>query len=132
MQSPGLLAGSAAALAVGAALTLSGTPALANGGDFFQEFADQMAERNPEIGPSYFGFVRDARGRLQRRTREEVLARFRRYLLANTPLMATLREQARQELRGKDLVCWCAPLACHASIWMEIAASASDQELTLE
>jgi hypothetical protein len=38
-------------------------PALANGGDFFQEFADRMAEGNSDLGPSYFGFVRDAAGR---------------------------------------------------------------------
>lgn len=25
------------------------------------------------------------------------------------------------ELRGKDLVCWCAPEACHADILMELA-----------
>ena len=38
-------------------------PALANGGDFFQEFADQLAQGNSDLGPSYFGFVRDASGR---------------------------------------------------------------------
>ena len=27
----------------------------------------------------------------------------------------------RQELRGKDLVCWCAPLPCHADVLLEIA-----------
>ena len=26
-----------------------------------------------------------------------------------------------QELRGKDLICWCAPLPCHADILLEIA-----------
>ena len=25
------------------------------------------------------------------------------------------------ELRGKDLVCWCAPLPCHADILLELA-----------
>ena len=25
------------------------------------------------------------------------------------------------ELRGKDLVCWCAPLPCHADILLEMA-----------
>lgn len=25
------------------------------------------------------------------------------------------------ELRGKDLVCWCAPEACHADVLLEIA-----------
>ena len=24
-------------------------------------------------------------------------------------------------LRGKDLVCWCAPLACHADVLLELA-----------
>lgn len=51
----------AGALALGGAVCAG--PALANGGDFFQEFADQMAEGNADIGPSYFGFVRDAGGR---------------------------------------------------------------------
>ncbi len=32
-----------------------------------------------------------------------------------------LAELARQELRGKDLVCWCAPLHCHADILLEVA-----------
>lgn len=28
---------------------------------------------------------------------------------------------ARRELRGKDLACWCAPLACHADALLEAA-----------
>ncbi len=27
----------------------------------------------------------------------------------------------KAELKGKDLVCWCAPKACHAETIMEIA-----------
>jgi len=54
-------------MSLAGAIALAGSfcaaPALANGGDFFQEFADQMAEGNADIGPSYFGFVRDSRGR---------------------------------------------------------------------
>lgn len=30
-------------------------------------------------------------------------------------------EGIRKELRGKDLVCWCAPKACHADVLLEIA-----------
>ena len=26
-----------------------------------------------------------------------------------------------EELRGKDLMCWCAPLPCHADILLELA-----------
>lgn len=32
-----------------------------------------------------------------------------------------LVDAARRELRGKDLVCWCAPLPCHADVLLEIA-----------
>lgn len=31
------------------------------------------------------------------------------------------KREAQKELRGKDLVCWCAPLACHGDILLEIA-----------
>lgn len=27
----------------------------------------------------------------------------------------------RAELRGKDLVCWCAPYACHADVLLKLA-----------
>jgi hypothetical protein len=54
-------------LSVVGALALAGIlsvgSALANGGDFFQEFADQMAQGDADLGPAYFGFVRDSRGR---------------------------------------------------------------------
>lgn len=51
----------AGALVLGCAMGAG--PALANGGDFFQEFADRMSQGDSDLGPSYFGFVRDAGGR---------------------------------------------------------------------
>ena len=30
-------------------------------------------------------------------------------------------DEIRRELRGKDLVCYCAPLPCHADVLLEIA-----------
>ena len=47
--------------------------------------------------------------------RQEVILRYRKYLGSE------LRKQAREELRGKDLVCWCAPLPCHADVLLEVA-----------
>jgi len=32
-------------------------------------------------------------------------------------------EEIKRDLRGKDLVCWCAPEACHADVLLEIANS---------
>lgn len=35
----------------------------------------------------------------------------------------TLKYMVKQHLKGKDLVCYCAPLACHGDILLEIANS---------
>lgn len=52
-------------------------------------------------------------------TREESIERYR-WMLFNTEMGATLMTQI-DELRGNDLVCWCAPLPCHADILLEVA-----------
>ncbi len=38
-----------------------------------------------------------------------------------TCLSPTLKARAQRELKGKDLVCWCAPKACHGDILLRIA-----------
>lgn len=48
-------------------------------------------------------------------SRDEVIARYREYLLSSG-LVGDL-----PELRGRDLVCWCAPKPCHADVLMELA-----------
>ena len=35
----------------------------------------------------------------------------------------SLVKQAKKELRGKDLICFCAPLPCHGDVWLKIANS---------
>lgn len=53
-----------------------------------------------------------------RKSREEdrmlVLQKYKAWLLA--PERKELRNEMRRELRGKDLVCWCAPKRCHAEL----------------
>ena len=49
-------------------------------------------------------------------TREEVIAEYAYWIERQSQLMDDLGE-----LRGKDLVCWCAPLPCHADILLEMA-----------
>jgi hypothetical protein len=46
----------------------------------------------------------------------EVIEKFRTYLIGNPELMAAL-----PELRGKDLACWCAPERCHGEVLLELA-----------
>lgn len=50
-------------------------------------------------------------------TRAEVIELFRRHV-ANHPDM---RLFIKHQLRGKHLVCWCAPLPCHADVLFQIA-----------
>ncbi len=51
--------------------------------------------------------------------REEVIAKFREWILYDyygRTLFYNL-----EQLKGKDLVCWCSPLPCHADILLELA-----------
>lgn len=43
--------------------------------------------------------------------RAEVIRKYEEYLRSRPDLMAQL-----PDLRGKDLVCWCAPEPCHADV----------------
>lgn len=49
-------------------------------------------------------------------TREEVVAKYEQYLLGRPDLLARL-----PDLRGKDLACWCHPLACHGDVLLRLA-----------
>lgn len=49
-------------------------------------------------------------------TREEVIEKFRAWFTSWAGA-----ENALEELRGKDLVCWCAPEPCHADVLLELA-----------
>lgn len=55
----------------------------------------------------------------QHGSRNQVIAKYRKYL-ADRP---DLQEAVRKELQGKDLLCFCHPLACHADILLELANS---------
>ena len=50
--------------------------------------------------------------------RAKVIARYRAYLDEHP----TLKKEARKELAGKNLACWCKPgLPCHAEILLRVA-----------
>jgi len=52
--------------------------------------------------------------------RATVIAKYRKYIL---PVFETFHE-----LWGKDLVCYCAPLACHADLLLQAAEHEMEQE----
>ena len=39
------------------------------------------------------------------------------------PEQAAFRAVVKAELQGRDLVCWCAPKACHADVLLRVANS---------
>lgn len=49
-------------------------------------------------------------------SREEVIAKYRAWITTQPVLLVAL-----SELRGQDLVCWCAPHACHGDVLRELA-----------
>lgn len=54
-------------------------------------------------------------------TRDLVCDNYETYLYRDRP---DLVDDAKEELDGKDLVCYCAPKRCHADTLLEIANSA--------
>ena len=48
--------------------------------------------------------------------REEVIDKYRKYIVANPFLMSYLKE-----LKGKVLGCFCKPLPCHGDVLVELA-----------
>ena len=54
-------------------------------------------------------------------TQEDAVALFRRWL-AETEEGRAIAKEAKIELRGKNLACWCRPdQVCHADVWLEVA-----------
>lgn len=49
-------------------------------------------------------------------TREEVIEKYRQYVLSRPDLL-----EAIKELKGKTLGCWCWPKRCHGNVLAEIA-----------
>ena len=50
-------------------------------------------------------------------TRDAAVDEYERWIRENPALLA----RAKRELRGKDLVCWCAPARCHADVLIKLA-----------
>jgi hypothetical protein len=52
-----------------------------------------------------------------RDVRWDAIAKYEEWIRSQPWLMAA----AKRELRGKNLVCWCAPKPCHADVLLRIA-----------
>jgi hypothetical protein len=50
-------------------------------------------------------------------SREDVIQKYRAWLYSRPDIMA----EARRELKGQDLLCYCAPKTCHGDVLLGIA-----------
>ena len=50
-------------------------------------------------------------------SREFVIEKYREWLFERPELI----EAAKRELAGRDLICYCAPRACHGDVLLEVA-----------
>lgn len=64
-----------------------------------------------------FSHMRNTTARHVVATREEAVRRFEELVLAHPTLVQVIK----QELRGKHLLCFCAPKACHGDVLLRIA-----------
>ena len=73
---------------------------------------------NPKnFGPSRAGYSTNLQLKnIKKGSRAEVIAKYRAWIVVQPALMNALGE-----LRSRDLVCWCAPLACHGDVLVEPA-----------
>jgi len=73
-----------------------------------QSAADRIYVGRPSKWGNPFVIGRDG-------TRDHVIAKYRAWIVRQPALLAAL-----DELRGKHLVCWCAPERCHADVLIEL------------
>ena len=71
--------------------------------------ADRVYVGRPSTWGNPFVIGRDG-------TRDDVIAKYRGWIVRQPALILALHE-----LRGKHLVCWCAPDKCHADVLIEFA-----------
>lgn len=85
------------------------------------QIQDVYIGRGSPWGNIYSALKPTPKGTIPVLTREESIRRYRDWIMADE--RADLRARARHELRGKDLVCFCKPAACHGDVLLEIANS---------
>lgn len=86
----------------------------------------RVSEDGVYIGrPSKFGnpFVIGRDG-----ARDDVVRKYEEFVRSRPELM----EAAKRELRGKNLVCWCAPYACHGDVLLRIANEETEMNFAYE
>lgn len=80
---------------------------------------DAICVGRPSVFGNPYSHLSNTAAKYKVGTRAEAISKFR----DNVNQLPEFREIIKKELKGKSLICWCAPLPCHAEILMEIANS---------
>ena len=72
----------------------------------------------------YNPFKMDKPGRSRDGTREEVIEKYERYLIAERPDLL----ERLPELEGRILGCWCKPEACHGDVLLRLIQERAGKE----
>lgn len=83
--------------------------------------ADAVYVGRPTKWGNPFSHKPGTRARYLVATRDEAVEAYERALLAKFERDPSAHDRLRAELGGKDLVCWCAPLRCHADVLLKYA-----------
>lgn len=81
----------------------------------------------PSIWGNQFTHLNESQAKFKVATREEAVQAYAKWLGKSE--QKEFRASVRQHLKGKDLVCWCAPLRCHGDVLQQVANTVSDAEL---
>ena len=82
-----------------------------------EELAEAVYVGRPSKWGNPFSHLPGTAAQWQVNSREQAIELYRQWILGKVGMV----EMIRRELRGKHLVCWCAPLPCHANVLLEIA-----------
>ena len=63
-----------------------------------------------------FSHLPNTLAKFQVKTRDDAVDAYRSWVVTQPELLSSL-----EELRGRDLVCWCAPKRCHADVLLELS-----------
>lgn len=64
-----------------------------------------------------FSHLKDTKAEFKVKDRKTAVEEYRKWLLDQPELI----EQAKSELKGKHLLCWCHPAPCHGNVLIEVA-----------
>ena len=72
----------------------------------------------PSVWGNPYTHLPNVKGAILVATREDAIEQHRLWLRLYPDFVRHIREQ----LQGKDLLCWCAPFSCHADTLLRVAA----------